>query len=107
MLAAMVKIASSNESGLSHRLTVAGVYALARIYSWDVREWRPKTDRRAALVVLNDPARSSVNPRVVTQLLNAGLLVVADDTLVVTAVGAAALLERSDIIVRMRASGAI
>lgn len=88
-------------------LTVAGLYVLARIYAWDVSTWRPKTDRRPALVMLNDPAQSSVNPRVVTQLLDAGLVEGANGTLVVTPAGTEALLERPEIMVRMRASGAI
>ncbi|MEX1078765.1 MAG: hypothetical protein WED09_06620 [Homoserinimonas sp.] len=88
-------------------MTVAGLYVLARIYAWDIRVWRPKTRRRPALVVLNDPAMSSVNPRVVTQLLNARLVEEVNGTLVVTSAGARALLDRPEIILRMRASGAI
>jgi hypothetical protein len=59
------------------------------------------------MILLNDPAQSSVNPRVVTQLVEVGLLESIDGTLVVTAAGIESLLERPDIIARMRASGAI
>lgn len=87
--------------------TTAELHALARIYTWNLREWRPRTDRKPALVILDDPQLSSVNPRTATQLLAAGLLEEAGDTLVITEAGAGALLERPELIIRMRASGAI
>lgn len=95
------------DGSLSQAPTVAGLYVLARIHAWNVSAWRPKTSIRPAMILLNDPAQSSVNPRVVTQLVEVGLLESIDGTLVVTAAGIESLLERPDIIARMRASGAI
>lgn len=87
--------------------TVAELYVLARLSRWDVREWRPKSHRRPALLLLDDPSQSSVNPRVVTRLIDAGLVEGQDGGLTVTPAGAGALLERPDLIARMRATGAI
>lgn len=103
----MSSLRDENVRQLIPSVTVAGLYVLARIYAWEVKEWRPKTGRRPALVVLNDPAQSSVNPRVVTQLTDAGFLEEANGSLAVTSAGTDALLERPEIILRMRASGAI
>lgn len=87
--------------------TVAELYVLARLSRWDVREWRPKSDGRPALLLLDDPSQSSVNPGVATRLIDAGLVEALNGGLTVTPAGAGALLERPDLMVRMRASGAI
>jgi hypothetical protein len=92
---------------LTRALTIAELFALARIHAWGVRAWQPKSGPRPAFIVLNDPAQSSVNPRVVTQLLNAGFVEAAHETLIVTLTGAEALLERPEVLLRMQASGAI
>lgn len=88
-------------------LTIAGWYALARISIWGLYVWRPKTQTKAALVMLNDPPRSSLNPRIVTLLLGAGLLQEVGGTLVATTAGIEALGERPDVMARMRAEGVI
>ncbi|MEX1078528.1 MAG: hypothetical protein WED09_05420 [Homoserinimonas sp.] len=90
-----------------HVPTAAELHALARIYTWNLRAWRPKTDQSPALVILDDPQLSSVNPRTATQLIDAGLLEDVGETLIITEAGAGALLERPELLLRMRASGAI
>lgn len=99
--------ATGKQVARGHVPTAAELHTLARIYSWNLRAWRPKTDQKPALVILDDPQLSSVNPRTATQLLDAGLLEEVGETLVITEAGAGALLERPELMLRMRASGAI
>lgn len=97
------KQAESYDSGL----TIACWNVLARIRVWGLLAWRPGKPRKAALAILNDPTRSSLNPRIISLLLTAQVLTESDGTLVVTDTGIQAIEERPDVLARMRAAGVI
>ena len=94
-------------SSARDELTIAAWYALARISAWGLCIWQPKSHSKTALAILDDPARSSLNPRIVNLLLDGGMLEEFGDTLKVTASGAGALLDRPDVMARMRKAGVV
>lgn len=94
-------------SGAGSDLTITCWYTLARIHAWGLREWRPKTSRKPALIFLDDPQRSSMHPKVVEILLASGLLEDLGDDLEVTTAGVAVLQERPEMMQRMRSAGVI
>jgi hypothetical protein len=98
-----IRVSDGTDSGL----TITCWYTLARIYAWGLREWRPKTPRKPALIFLNDPQRSSMHPKVVELLLASGLLTDQGDDLEVTSAGVSVLHERPEILQRMRSAGVI
>lgn len=69
------------------QLSVAAVFALAQISRWGLFAWKPRHDTRAAMAILANPKRTSLNPRTVTILLDAGMIDVVGDGLVVTDAG--------------------
>jgi hypothetical protein len=98
-----MRVSDGTESGL----TITCWYTLARIHAWGLREWRPKTSRKPALIFLDDPQRSSMHPRVVEILLASGLLEDLGDDLEVTSEGVAVVQERPEMMQRMRSAGVI
>lgn len=98
---------TAQESDDHPSLTIAGWYALTQIQAWGLLAWHPRQDNKTALVILNDPARTSVNPQTVNLLIAASVLTEVDGTLVVTDAGTEALNERPEVKARMRATGVI
>ncbi|MHA6694659.1 hypothetical protein [Homoserinimonas sp. A520] len=97
----------AQESDDHPSLTIAGWYALTQIQAWGLLVWHPRQDKKTALVILNDPARTSLNPRTVNLLIAACVLTEVEGTLVVTDTGIAALNDRPQVKARMRATGVI
>ncbi|PWB97672.1 hypothetical protein [Homoserinimonas hongtaonis] len=78
-------------------LSIASVFALVQLSRWGLFGWQPPVGKRSLLAILADPARTSLKPRTVALLIEAGMLEASAQELTITEAGHRVVAEHADL----------